>query len=156
VVGKPVVLAAIEQLALPEELAGRPVVDMRSPGGMPWDDLIRAVRTGESLGRESLARFRVPRPLRIAGAILAGVLAWQMFLFIMFLDTLRDEVRWAEPGLAALHTAHVAVLLAWIAFTTRWSWRFLRRRATEQGFQGMLAVPYLWLPLSFPIGVRQG
>src|SRR5262249_34396840 len=46
--GKPVVVAAIEIVTVPHELAECPVIDLRVWDGTPWLELAKTIRTGTS------------------------------------------------------------------------------------------------------------
>jgi hypothetical protein len=144
-----VVLAVVEPVTLPEELRAQPAVDLRRVGRPRWEELADALRHGTAApahATPSIDRLRLPTPFRIAGLALALLLAFQVALVAdvgrRALDLLAEG---PSAAAAALVIGHVAILVLWIAFTTRWSWRFLRRDGTTNALLGMLAVPVLWI-----------
>jgi hypothetical protein len=79
--GKPVVLAGIEPIAVPDELARQPSVDMRAGGAAAWRRLADAVH-GSRAQAGSLASLRVPGPMLAGAASLAllrsVVMGWSL------------------------------------------------------------------------------
>src|SRR5262249_9545398 len=131
-VGRPVILAGIERIVVPDELRGQPAVDMRIGGSEMWQRLVRTVN-GEHLDAPSLAKPRLSRLMLIVGAALALLFVFQIWACIEVIDYIRGSFRRLPPAVIALVTAHVALLVAWIAYTTWWSWRFLQRERTMVG-----------------------
>ena len=113
--GGRVVLAVVEPVTLPDELRAQPAVDLRRAGRARWGELAGALRDGTAApahATPSIARLRLPIPLRIAGVALAVLLAFQLAL-------LADVVRRAlellagapAAAAAALVIGHVAILV---------------------------------------------
>lgn len=143
--GKPIVLAAIEAVSVPAELAGCPVVDMRTWEGVPWSELANVLCGGTPSVLATAGRFRVPKTIAVASLALAILFVYQTLLVIQWIGGASNVFGHAPRGLQVLILSHFAILVGWIAWTTRWSWRFLHRNGSELGFWGMVGVPVLWI-----------
>lgn len=152
--GKPVILAGIEQIVVPDELRGQPAVDTRVGGSEMWQRLIRTVN-GEHLDAPSLAELRLPRLMLIVGVGLALLFVFQVWALVETIDYIRESLRRLQPAVIALVTAHVALLVAWIAYTTWWSWRFVQRERTMVGLHKVSLIPFLWVLHSIFAGSKE-
>jgi hypothetical protein len=145
--GKPVVLAVIEAVNLPEELTGCPTVDMRAWSGPPWLELACALRTGKSAVQQSLGNLRVPRPVAIGALAPLLLCVFQIQALIFWVFDIREPFRSLNLGPKALLIGHLAILVGLIAWSARWAWRFLHRHVGGGGLGslGLCLVPILWI-----------
>jgi hypothetical protein len=140
--GKPVVVAGIEQIEIPDELRGQPAVDMRGFATTCWTRLIHAVK-GQPEHATSLAHLRVPPPLLLASTALVALLAFQISALISLFE--RANRSMVPPPASAIIVAHCLIVVAWNAYTAWWLWRFLRREKTALGLVKMTFVPCMWM-----------
>lgn len=142
--GKPIVLAAIETISVPTELAGCPVVDMRAWSGVPWPELANVLCGGTPLVSTTASRFRVAKTIAVAALALLVLFVFQTLLVIQWIGGSRKEFLHASPGVQALILGHLLILVGWIVWTTRWSWRMVHRKGSDIVLWGMCGVPFLW------------
>jgi hypothetical protein len=159
--GKPVVLAAIERVRVPSELNGAAVIDMRRS---PDDAMAQLAGVLEGSVRVlPRARPRLPavvltRSRWPAALLLAFLLIYQLVMFADTVDFVREPLQGetidfvgAGPhqvlaGGALLAYLHLLILGTWIAFSVRWSYRWLCGRvAGARIFAGVVFVPSGWL-----------
>ena len=137
--GKRIVLAVIEAITVPEELARLPAVDMRAWGGAPWAELARVIAGGECSTPTTLERLRVPKPIAIPASSLVLLFFFQVLLAGQWIFDAGKVLAWcASLGRKVLTASHLAIIVCWIAWTTRWSWAVCapscnRVRSSENG-----------------------
>jgi hypothetical protein len=144
--GKPVILAVIEAVTLPEELAGCPTVDMRAWSGPPWLELACALRTGKSAVQRRLSNLRVPKPVAIGALAPLLLCIFQIQAVIFWVFDIREPFSSLNSGPKALVIGHLTILAGLIAWSIRWVWRFLHRQVGGGGlgWLRLCLVPLLW------------
>jgi hypothetical protein len=140
--GKPVIVAGIEQIAVPDELRGQPAVDLRCRAEVLDQRLVRAVN-GEPVQAPWLGRMRPPPPMLVGGAVLALLIVFQTAALVDLAGRVWHASA-ATPGAVAVLAAHCGIAAGWQLHTVRWTWQFLRREKTALGFFRMTLVPLLW------------
>jgi hypothetical protein len=143
--GKSIVLAVIEAVRVPDELAGCPMVDMRAWNRPPWPALAAAFHTGRATPPGSLKELRIPKPIAIAALGLLLLFVFQGLFVVVWLVDVSGSFAILNPWSKALLVGHLAILLGWVGWTTRWAWRLMHRNGTVGGLLGMILVPCVWL-----------